>query len=527
MGNKKHQALVIALFGMSALIIGSKMFLLGYSFKGTTPRLAYFINLVMNFDGHGGPVRIQVPLPSVNFRQQIKEEMSGSEGFNFSIEQKEGNRYGVWEAQEVSGRQLIQYTLTALTRRVEYELPDGIKIPPRETYPPEVMAELGATELIQTLDPAVGNLAGGLIRKHGNDAAKIIREIYEFTAHKIKKAHFKGETSAVTTLQLGEGLCGGKARLFAALARACGIPARLMGGVLLKGGAKRVSHVWVEAFLGDQWVPFDPLNGQFAVLPENYLLLYYGDQPLFQHTKDINFKWMFKIKKRLEPPEEAIRGFLARPWNIFHFVATFRQAHISLTLLKIILMIPLGILVVVVFRNVAGLQTFGTFMPALMAVAFRDTGLFWGLAGFFLILAFGSLVRSLLDRLQLMYIPRLAILLTCVVFFMLTAGSIGVKLGVVQIAAMNLFPLAILTLTVERFCVMTIEQGSRKAFLVTCNSLLVAIISYLVMDSHTLQAVFLGFPELYLSLIAVYILLGSWTGLRLTEYVRFRRLLWN
>ncbi|NIO09075.1 MAG: hypothetical protein GTO40_14095, partial [Deltaproteobacteria bacterium] len=42
---------------------------------------------------------------------------------------------------------------------------------------------------------------------------------------------------------------------------------------------------------------------------------------------------------------------------------------------RVLLMIPLGALLVVVFRNVIGINTFGTFMPVLIALAFRETQL--------------------------------------------------------------------------------------------------------------------------------------------------------
>lgn len=45
---------------------------------------------------------------------------------------------------------------------------------------------------------------------------------------------------------------------------------------------------------------------------------------------------------------------------------------------KVLLMIPLGALVVVFMRNIIGIRTFGTFMPVLIALAFRETELLWG-----------------------------------------------------------------------------------------------------------------------------------------------------
>ncbi|MEL7219627.1 MAG: transglutaminase family protein, partial [Pseudomonadota bacterium] len=97
----------------------------------------------------------------------------------------------------------------------------------------------------------------------------------------------------MTALRLGRASCNGKGRLFVALARTNGIPARLVGGVILNEGSKKTSHQWLEVLIEGRWVPFDPTNGHFATLPENYLRLYTGDHALFRHTRNINFDYLF------------------------------------------------------------------------------------------------------------------------------------------------------------------------------------------------------------------------------------------
>lgn len=109
----------------------------------------------------------------------------------------------------------------------------------------------------------------------GNEggARERIQRMFD-TVQKLKFRPFSGTTDALTALRLGEASCNGKSRLLVALMRASGIPARLVGGVVLESGKKRTSHQWVEAFAGGRWVPFDPTNRHFAELPANYLVLY-------------------------------------------------------------------------------------------------------------------------------------------------------------------------------------------------------------------------------------------------------------
>ena len=45
-----------------------------------------------------------------------------------------------------------------------------------------------------------------------------------------------------------------------------------------------------------------------------------------------------------------------------------------------------------------------------------------------------------------------------------------------------------------------------------------------MMESVALQALILAFPELFLGVIALNLWIGNWTGLRVSEMLRFRSL---
>ena len=53
----------------------------------------------------------------------------------------------------------------------------------------------------------------------------------------------------------------------------------------------------------------------------------------------------------------------------------------------VLLMVPIGALVMVIMRNLVGIDAFGTFMPVLIALAFRETQLLWGIVLFTMLLS--------------------------------------------------------------------------------------------------------------------------------------------
>ena len=56
------------------------------------------------------------------------------------------------------------------------------------------------------------------------------------------------------------------------------------------------------------------------------------------------------------------------------------------------------------------------------------------------------------------------------------------------------------------------------------SSLLVAVLSYLLMSNRLVEHLTFNFPELILSLLAIILVLGRYTGYRLSELYRFRDL---
>jgi transglutaminase-like putative cysteine protease len=80
-----------------------------------------------------------------------------------------------------------------------------------------------------------------------------------------------GARTAGAVLAARAGTPEEKAILLVALARRIGLPARLVGGVLLAPKGPR-AHTWVEVFVGD-WIPLDPAQAGFIASPSHVRLV--------------------------------------------------------------------------------------------------------------------------------------------------------------------------------------------------------------------------------------------------------------
>jgi len=508
---------------LPAGIIGYKLVSLDYALDSLFPAISYQVDINMEATGHGQDMQIRTFLPQSDTRQLIANEANASVGFNYSLNTDNLNRQGLWQAESAQGHFVIRNTFSVRARHFRYEIPATLPLP--AAHPESLQEYLVEQPGIQVNDPLIAKLLLQLFPDGKPSMYQAAFTIHRHLQDTFPNRKFSGYTDALTALKLGEASCNGKSRLFVALARKLNIPARLVGGLIMESGSKRVSHQWVELYINGYWVPFDTINDHFAEIPAHYLTLYYGDHALFSHSSNINFKYQFNMRKQLVPKWEMQETLGESTFNIYNVYTLFENIGISQNLLKILLMIPIGAVVVVIFRNIIGVETFGTFLPALIAAAARETGLLWGIIGFIAIILTASMLRKFLDWLQLLHSPKMAIMLTSVVAIMLVLTVASVNFGLLELAHITLFPIAIMAITAERFAIIESEQGFLKAITITFSTIIVIAAAYAVMDSLFLQSVILAFPETLLIIIAVNLWLGRWIGMRVMEYARFHRLL--
>ncbi len=193
-------------------------------------------------------------------------------------------------------------------------------------------------------------------------------------------------------------------------------------------------------------------------------------------------------------------------------------------LAEFLLMLPIGALMCAFFRNVVGLPTYGTFTPAILALAFRDSNSLLCVPIILAVLIFGWLIRRTLVRLYLLQVPRAAVLLTFVCLMLLGVIFLSNKLGTPASHYFRLFPLVILTGMIERFWLMEEEEGMRSSFWTLFHTVALAGVIAIVTSWNVIRTQFLEGPEAIGVVLAGQMLLGRYTGFRLTELQRFRSL---
>ena len=472
------------------------------------------VELEITLRGEGQRGSVRAPLPSSGPGQSVFDERTASEGLLFTIRTEDGQRIGVWSGR-LSGVVRVVHGFRVQTNAVRVPLPLQLpQEPPREilatytaattelpVHAAEIQAEIARQPLASPRDPVAR-----------------IRTLFTLVTEEIGGAG-TGSDDAVLTLAAREGSPRGRTLLFTTLLRAAGIPARVVQGLALRGSSAAPIQ-WGEAWIDERWVPFSPVDGFFAERPEGLVALHTGEGAGITATGSEAIGWRYHaLRESLR--QEELAAMMVPPNPLLARLSLYRLPVPTQRALRAVLLLPLGALIVAFFRNGVGVQTFGTFMPVLVAFALREASLGRGLAMVAVVVLLAILLRLLLERLRLLLVPRLSVLL-CVVVLAITGMALMGSFGGGELYSAVLFPMVILTMFVERFTLVMAEEGLRQALGRAAWTTAVATAVYPIFHSTLAEHLMFGFPELVFVVIGVLVWVGGYTGYRLLDLLRFR-----
>ncbi|MCD6194883.1 hypothetical protein J7K05_01615 [bacterium] len=194
-----------------------------------------------------------------------------------------------------------------------------------------------------------------------------------------------------------------------------------------------------------------------------------------------------------------------------------------------LLLFPWAVTILVISRQLIGFKTYGIYIPSVLAVALFAIGLRFGLLFLSAALAVGTVVRYLLSGWRILDLPRRAMVMISVALVIVWLLIFSVNQGyfLARLAPVAVFPVLIIIVASERFITSQLRLPFGKALSYTLQTLTVVIAAVFLMRWSVLQNFTWQYPEVVVILIVINFILGRYTGLRLTEFLRFRKLIFE
>lgn len=197
---------------------------------------------------------------------------------------------------------------------------------------------------------------------------------------------------------------------------------------------------------------------------------------------------------------------------------------VSQMVLEILISMCIVSTLVSIARYVVGSKTYGIYAPIILAIAYSYTGLRYGLAITFVVILTSLLSYSVLRKIRMHYITRVAtnytILSIILVLFFLLIDFFG--LGLENMS--NIPPLAFICIAAlsDFFIRQYVKKSLKSSFVTLLGTILVAILGWFVITRDLISDFVLNNLWIIPLLTLLNILLGMFKGLRVKDFFRFR-----
>lgn len=461
----------------------------------------------VRFTAKAAPVKVSLALPKHQYNMEVIQEIFSSSGFGFSTDAATDNNRAIWSKRLANGRQTLYYKLDVYKKKANsglanYPVPKTIAFPPWQGERYEALRNASARLISDSWKYSSDNDSFTVqvlrsLKDPLNNEARIIRNgLPEKNLDEI----------AILVFSLAE------------------VPAHIIRGIYLEEDRNRMkAQTLIEVYNGKKWVIYASETLKPG-LPENFLIWQRGGKSLLDVEGGKDSMVQFSVLANDVPARNVALAKMGSEQSTLVDYSIYSLPIEQQSIYKFILLVPVGALIVIFMRVVIGIRTAGTFMPVLLAIAFIQTNLWYGVAIFLLILGVGLFVRSYLSRLDLLLVARIAAVVVIVVSMMAFISIISYKLGIEQALTVTFFPMIIIAWTIEHMSILWEDDGPLEVLIQTAGSLLVAILCYLMMTNTYIEHWMFNFPEFLAVLLGLIIIIGHYTGYRLSELFRFRHL---
>lgn len=224
-------------------------------------------------------------------------------------------------------------------------------------------------------------------------------------------------------------------------------------------------------------------------------------------------------------PMAALAGGLPDYSGNSNLISSMLEQNISIETIYLILAIPVIATIIAFARQIVGFTALGVYIPVLVAAAFMIIGVEYGAALFVFVGIIGSIGRLIARKIRLAYLPRMAIVVSLVSFAIFGFYYFSARFDYFFAGSLDVFPILVMGLLTEKFISVQVEQGNKRALALFLETLFLAIVCIFLVNWGVVRNFILNYPYSVLGTLVINFIIGKWTGLRLFEFYRFRKVI--
>lgn len=197
---------------------------------------------------------------------------------------------------------------------------------------------------------------------------------------------------------------------------------------------------------------------------------------------------------------------------------------VSNQILELLIAIAILATIVSIARYVFGSKSYGIYAPIILAISYSYTGLKYGLVITTVVIITSLLSYSILKKIRMHYITRIAInyciLSLALTTFLILVNQFGFSLDNME----SIPPLAMISIAAlgDFFTKQHVKKSLKTSLLILLSTIAISTMGWFVITRDMISTYLFNNLWIIPVLILVNIIVGQFKGLRLKDYFRFR-----
>jgi hypothetical protein len=198
-------------------------------------------------------------------------------------------------------------------------------------------------------------------------------------------------------------------------------------------------------------------------------------------------------------------------------------------ILLVLTFVPVLVTITSFSRYITGVKSFGLYTSIILSFAYYYMGFVQGFSIVLLVVFTSWIVRNMLRSFSLHYLSRLSIVYTVisivVLAFIIGTSYIPSDNRYLDFTAISFLPLIMIISVADRFMASYIKKDLMTAARLTGETLVISFFGWVLLRWDVTHSFFLNNLWIIPVLILVNILIGQFSGLRGTEFLRFAQVI--
>ena len=212
---------------------------------------------------------------------------------------------------------------------------------------------------------------------------------------------------------------------------------------------------------------------------------------------------------------------------VSQFINKLLSSGMPVSDIYIILLLPLFLTLVSFAKHLIGLSTIGIIVPVFIGLLFIKLSIIFTIWILLLFIICNIIISRFINKYALLYTPKVVcITIINIVMFMAIYQWIT-HFELINIPLNNVIYITLFFIIAERLITIITSKEFREYKKSISGTVIVAFLCYMMFQFDALRVFFMAYPETLLIFIPINFFIWRFTGLRVTEYLRFKEIINN